>query len=394
MKSSILFIHQSAELYGSDKTILMFISNLDKQKYFPVVMLPFDGPLKAEFEKNNIKVVIAPVLKLYRKMFTPKNILKFFKEYNEGLKIINQLHKEHNFSIVYSHTLAALIGIIFASKNKIKHLWHVQEIIAKPKFFNKGFVKLLSLKSNHIAVYDSKTTMNFWIEGSEKLAKKSEFICNGLDVKEKPEPNFENIEKIRKDIFKVQADDVVISLVGRINSWKGQQLLLEAFNTIAKKYPKTKLVYIGSAPPNQEFFEIDLKQKINDYALSERVMIIPFQENIWAFWDAIDIAVVPSTEPEPFGMVAIEAMLAKKPVIAANHGGLTETVVNNETGFHFMPNDKNELAEAISKLIEDKNKRILFGEKGYERVHLHFSLEKHVDQFETIFEKLLNEEKI
>lgn len=393
MKSSILFIHQSAELYGSDKTILMFISNLDKQKYFPIVILPFDGPLKTEFEKNNIKVVIAPVLKLYRKMFTPKNILKFFKEYTEGLKIINRLHKEHDFTIVYSHTLAALIGIIFASKNKIRHLWHVQEIIAKPKLFNKGFKRLLSLKSNHVAVYDSKTTMDFWIEGNKKLAKKSEAICNGLDVTEKPAPNLIEIENIRSEVFKVKPEDVVISLVGRINSWKGQKLLLEAFNEIADKYPNTKLVYIGSAPPNQEFFETDLKQKITDYSLSKRVIIIPFQENIWKFWDAIDIAVVPSTEPEPFGMVAIEAMLAKKPVVAANHGGLTETVVNNETGLHFRPNDKSELAEAIVNLVEDKNKRILFGEKGYERVHLHFSLEKHVDHFEAIFEKLLKKEK-
>lgn len=390
MKSSVLFIHQSAELYGSDKTILMFISSLDKEKYFPVVILPFEGPLKTEFEKNNIKVVIAPVLKLYRKMFTPKNILKFFREYSKGLNIINQLHKEHNFSIVYSHTLAALIGIAFAKKNKIKHLWHVQEIIAKPKLFNKGFIKLLSLKSNHVAVYDSKTTMDFWIEGNKKLAEKSVAICNGLDVREKPEPNFDDIAKIREEFFGVAPDDVVISLVGRINSWKGQQLLLEAFHKIANKYPKTKLVYIGSAPPNQEFFEIDLNQKIKDYSLSDSVLIIPFQENIWKFWDAIDIAVVPSTEPEPFGMVAIEAMLAKKPVVAANHGGLTETVVNNETGLHFKPNDSNELAIAISSLIEDKNKRILFGEKGYERVHLHFSLEKHVTEFETIFEKLLS----
>jgi hypothetical protein len=53
---SILFIHQSAELYGSDKTILMFISSLDKQQYKSVVILPFDGPLKREFEKNGIEV--------------------------------------------------------------------------------------------------------------------------------------------------------------------------------------------------------------------------------------------------------------------------------------------------------------------------------------------------
>ena len=387
---SILFIHQSAELYGSDKTILMFISSLDKQKYFPVVMLPFDGPLKREFEKNNIKVVIAPVLKLYRKMFTPGNILKFCKEYKEGLRIINQLHKEHRFSIVYSHTLAALIGIIFARKNNIKHLWHVQEIIAKPVLFNKGFVKLLSLKSNHIAVYDSKTTMEFWIKDNPTLAKKSKFVCNGLDVKDKPAPNLDDIQKIRNEVFKVQPNDVVIGLVGRINSWKGQQLLLEAFSKIANLHPNVKLVYIGSAPPNQEFFEIELNEKIASYNLSERVIIVPFQENIWRFWDSIDIAVVPSTEPEPFGMVAIEAMLAKKPVVAANHGGLTETVVTNETGFLFKPNDSQSLAEAISILIDDKIKRTSFGEKGYERVHLYFSLEKHVAEFETIFETLLN----
>ena len=388
---SILFIHQSAELYGSDKTMLMFISNLNKNKYFPVVILPFDGPLKTEFEKNNIKVIIAPVLKLYRKMFTPQGILKFCKEYKEGLKVINKLHKEYNFSIVYSHTLAALIGIIFAHKNKIKHLWHIQEIIAKPVIFNIGFIKLLSLKSNHVAVYDSKTTMEFWIKDNAKLAKKSKFICNGLDVKEKAEPNLEDILKIRTDFFKVQHDTIVIDLVGRINSWKGQLLLLEAFHKIASKYQKTTLVYIGSAPPNQEFFEIELNAKIESYKLVDRVIVIPFQENIWKFWDAIDIAVVPSTEPEPFGMVAIEAMLSKKPVVAANHGGLTETVKNNKTGFLFEPNNNLKLAEAISNLIEDKDKRILFGEKGFERVHLYFSLEKHVAEFEAIFETLLKD---
>ena len=385
---SILFIHQSAELYGSDKTILMFISSLDKQKYLPIVILPFDGPLKREFEKNNIKVVIAPVLKLYRKMFTPKGVLKFFKEHKDGIRIIEDLHKKYKFDIIYSHTLASLIGIVFAKKFKIKHLWHVQEIIAKPVFFNKGFVKLLSLKSNHVAVYDSKTTMEFWIKDNPILAKKSEFVCNGLDVSQKPESNLDTIQQIRKEFFKVQPNELVIALVGRINSWKGQQLLLEAFQSIANKYNTIKLVFIGSAPPNQEFFETNLKAKISEYKLVDRVIIIPFQENIWQFWDSIDIAVVPSTEPEPFGMVAIEAMLSKKPVIAANHGGLTETVVHNHNGLLFEPNNAKSLAESLEVLIQDEEKRKLFGENGYQRTINHFSLKKHVEKFEAIFEKI------
>lgn len=386
---SILFIHQSAELYGSDKTILMFISNLDKNKYLPVVILPFDGPLRVEFEKNNIKVIISPVLKLYRKMFTPKNILKFFKEYKDGIKALDKLHKEYNFKLVYSHTLAALIGISFAKKNQIKHLWHVQEIIAKPKLFNFLFKKILALKSNHKIIYDSKETMNFWIKDNQALIKKSDFIWNGLDVNQKSITSQANIDVVRKDYFGTNENTIVIGLVGRINSWKGQQLLLKAFSSVADKHLEAKLVFIGSAPPNQEFFETDLINKIKTFNLEDRVKIIPFQNNIWQFWDALDIAVVPSTEPEPFGMVAIEAMMAKKPVIAANHGGLTEIVVANKTGILFDPNNDKALASAIVSLLNKPELRKDFGDEGYIRANTVFSLQNHVDKFEKTFEELI-----
>jgi glycosyltransferase involved in cell wall biosynthesis len=386
---SILFIHQSAELYGSDKTILMFISNLDKTKYLPIVILPFEGPLKVEFEKNNIKVIISPVLKLYRKMFTPSNIIKFFKEYREGIKALDKLHKEYNFKLVYSHTLAALIGISFAKKNKIKHLWHVQEIIARPKIFNLSFKKILGIKSNHKIIYDSKETMNFWIKGNQTLTNKSDFIWNGLDVNEKSITSNEAIENLRKEFFEVKNDSMVIGLIGRINSWKGQQLLLKSFSIIADKHPEAKLVFIGSAPPNQEFFETDLINKIKIFNLEDKVKIIPFQNNIWQFWDSIDIAVVPSTEPEPFGMVAIEAMMAKKPVIAANHGGLTEIVIPNKTGILFEPNNEKALASALIDLLNSSEKRKSFGDEGYIRANTHFSLKNHVDKFEKTFEELI-----
>ena len=95
--TTILFIHQSAELYGSDKTLLLFLQHIDRAAFFPVVILPFDGPLKTELEKENIKVVIAPVLKLYRKMFTPKNLIRFFKEVKTAIKTLDELNKIHHF---------------------------------------------------------------------------------------------------------------------------------------------------------------------------------------------------------------------------------------------------------------------------------------------------------
>ena len=387
---SILFIHQSAELYGSDKTMLYFLSELDKTKYFPVIVLPFDGPLKIELEKNHIKVVIAPVLKLYRKMFTPKNVITFFREYKEGVAVLDKLNKEHDFKLVYTHTLAALIGIIFAKKRKIKHLWHVQEIIAKPKIFNLAFKKLLSLNCNHKVIYDSIATMNFWIKNNTKLTSKSMAVWNGIEVNNIQTFKDEDMAEIRENYFKSNKVEIIIALVGRINSWKGQQLLLTAFNILSKTNQNIKLVFLGSAPPNQEIFEIDLKNKIKEYNLEEKVIVIPFQKDITRFWNSIDIAVVPSTEPEPFGMVVIEAMLAKKPVVASNHGGPTEIVIDNETGFLFESNNEILLANAIQKLVDNPNLRNSFGEKGYQRVLNTFSLESHVNHFEKIFYEMLH----
>lgn len=384
----ILIIHQSAELYGSDKTILFFITNLDKTKYQPIVILPFKGPLQVALQKENIEVIIAPVLKLYRKIFTPKNILKFFKEYKEGTALLAKLHEKHNFSLVYSHTLAVLIGLTFSAKFKIKHLWHVQEIIAKPTIFNYLFKKILSLKYTDKIVYDSIETMNFWKNGNPKIAAKSDFVWNGLDINSKINATEAEKTTIRKDFFNANTTNIVFGLVGRINSWKGQQLLLEAFNKIHSKYPNIKLVFIGSAPPNQENFEIDLQNKIKENLLEEKVTIIPFQQEIWKFWDSIDIAVVPSTEPEPFGMVAIEAMLAKKPVIAANHGGLTEIVLHNETGFLFEPNNSNSLSLFMGDLINDNQKIINFGSRGFERSSTVFSMEQHMAKFYKIFDEI------
>lgn len=386
---NILFLHQSAELYGSDKTILMLLCSLDKTKYNPIIVLPFEGPLTDELRKNNITVIIAPVLKLYRKMFTPAGLIKFVNEYQQGMRILEDLHKKYNFSLVYSHTLAVLIGLLFARKFKIKHLWHVQEILAKPKFINQAFKKLLSADANSKATFVSKETMRFWIEGNEKLAAKSDLIWNGLDVSQCQETSAETIENIRTKFFNVSKDQIVIGLVGRINSWKGQQLLLEAFNRIATKHPDSKLVFLGSAPPNQEFFENDLIAKVIEFKLEKRVVIIPFQKNINDFWASIDIAAVPSTEPEPFGMVAIEAMLNSKPVIAADHGGLTEIVIDGETGILFKNNNADSLAENLVRLLVDKNLRERLGKAGKERVFSTFTMEKNTENFERIFEELI-----
>lgn len=383
----ILFIHQSAELYGSDKTLLLLLKKLDKTKFKPIVILPFDGPLKEALETEKIEVVIAPVLKLYRKLFTPKNILGFFGDIKKAFKIINELHKKHQFELVYSNTLAVLLGIMYAWKNNIQHLWHVHEIIEKPTLFKKGFIALLSLKCNNFIVYNSKATQTFW-EVNEKISKKGIVIWNGIETNSL-EINHNDVLDIRTNKFKLNSDEIVIALVGRISRWKGQMILLEAFQKLIQSRTDIKLVFVGAPPPNQENFQEDLEKKIAEYQLENNVMILPFQNEIQKIWQSIDVAVVPSTEPEPFGMVAIEAMLAQKPVVASNHGGLSEIVEDNKTGFLVQPNDQQELVFALEKLLQNQELRTQMGKNGFHRVIHQFSVEQYVQSFEKLFENIV-----
>lgn len=383
---NILFIHQSAELYGSDKTLLLLLKNLDKNKFKPIVLLPFDGPLKEALENENIEVVIAPVLKLYRKLFTPKNLIGFFKDIKAAFKIVNELHKKHQFTLIYSNTLAVLLGIMFAWKNNIKHLWHVHEIIEKPSLFKKAFVGLLSLKSNTHIVYNSQATKVFW-ELNKSIINKGVVIWNGIEINT-PESSTSELFDIRKNLFLAQPNEIILALVGRISRWKGQMILLDAFNNLVQKNENIKLVFVGAPPPNQEKFQEDLEERIASFKLNDKVLIIPFQNEIHKIWQAIDIAVVPSTEPEPFGMVAIEAMLAHKPIVGSNHGGLTEIIENNATGFLVTPNSVQDLVIALEKLIQNELLRKEMGENGYLRVTTAFSVEQYVDSFEKFFEKI------
>jgi glycosyltransferase involved in cell wall biosynthesis len=94
-------------------------------------------------------------------------------------------------------------------------------------------------------------------------------------------------------------------------------------------------------------------------------------------WAASQIAVVPSTEPEPFGRVAIEAMAHSLPVVAAAHGGLTEIVVDGQTGHLVAPADPSALAAAIGKLASEPALRNRLGAAGRIRQHSHFTQQEH-----------------
>ena len=116
----VLFVHQSAELYGSDKALLLFLSGLDSNEYFPVVVLPGEGPLKEELQKQGIKVVVSPVAKLYRNMFSVKNLVKFIKEIREsGLDLSAKYNNPPRMKIIISLVLYIPVIVSVVIRNII-----------------------------------------------------------------------------------------------------------------------------------------------------------------------------------------------------------------------------------------------------------------------------------
>lgn len=385
---NILIINQSAELYGSDKAILELILNFPAD-YNPIVVIQENGLFKDLLEEKGIQVIDSPVIKVKRGILTPFFFLKLpFQIFKSFRNIKKQLNGK-KIDIVHSNSTSVFIGAFYSFFFRKKHLWHVHEIIEKPKFLAKLYPHIIYLFSDSI-VYNSEASYQNFFKRKKSIKIKSIVIYNGQE-RNFPVLNENERLEVRKKHLKVDEKTVTIGLVGRISKWKGQMLLLEAFKELEKKYSNISnihLVYVGSVSESQEYLLTDLIEKVKAYDLENKVTIIDFQKNIWQIYDALDIIVVPSTEPEPFGLVATEAMLSYKPVIAANHGGLTEIVVDNETGLFFKPRDTKDLQEKLSVLIESPELIENYGLDGNKRVKEFFSTEKYVAGFKSEYDKL------
>lgn len=372
---NVLIFNQSSELYGSDKALLELLENYPED-YLPIVVLANEGPLKDILLSKGIRVIKAPVMKLTRSGMTPWGIVKLMGEFIKGFRIIRRETKTLDINFVHSNSIAVFMGAFYAFFMRKKHLWHVHEIVEHPKIVAKSYPKIVSWFSDAVA-FNSKAAFNAFQKEVSSIGKKSLVVYNG-QTRLVPQMDGRNREQFRKLKFGCDENDCVIGLIGRISRWKGQMLLLESFKNLLATRSDIFLVFVGSTPSGQEYFLDCLVQKVGEYGISDRVRILSFDPNIWLYYDAVDIVAVPSTDPEPFGLVATEAMLSKRPVVGSGFGGLAEVIENDVTGFWFEPGNVGDLSDKLRKLIENPELRTKMGVAGLQRVEKHFSTEQYI----------------
>jgi len=147
------------------------------------------------------------------------------------------------------------------------------------------------------------------------------------------------------------ADVPVVGIVTRLQRWKGVSVFVHAVARLAPTRPDARFVVVGGVHALEPDYAGALAQEVHDLGLSERVLLAGYQPDTALWMQAMDVVAHASLQPEPFGMVLIEAMALGKSVVAARAGGPCEIVDENVDGRLFTPGDAAALANSIEQSL-------------------------------------------
>ena len=376
----ILYLHAGAEMYGADKVLLELIKGLDRQAFEAHVILPNDGVLVEALRQVGAKVSVLDYPILRRKYFNPKGIADYIRSYNFYAKQIALYAREHSIDMVHNNTAAVLEGIYLKRKLKLPLIWHVHEIIVKPKAIS-DFINMLMGRYADKIVTVSQAVANHIKQSSFIKDSQVEVIYNGVDNAVYYPMDASSI----REKFDIAQDALVIGMIGRVNAIKGQNDFIEAVEPLLEKNEQAVAFLAGGVFPGEEWRLEELDKRIASSSVVSQIHRIDYYDKTSELYNMFDIFVLPSIKPDSLPTVVLEAMACSKPVVGYNNGGIAEMVVDDKSGYLVKPNRPQELSNAISLLLDSSEKREKFGRVGYQRQRELFSLESYIKNFSELY---------
>ena len=376
----ILYLHAGAEMYGADKVLLELIKGLDRQEFEAHVILPNDGVLVEALRQVGAQVSVLDYPILRRKYFNPKGIADYIRSYNFYAKQIALYAREHSIDMVHNNTAAVLEGIYLKRKLKLPLIWHVHEIIVKPKAIS-DFINMLMGRYADKIVTVSQAVANHIKQSPFIKDSQVEVIYNGVDNAVYYPMDASSI----REKFDIAQDALVIGMIGRVNAIKGQNDFIEAVEPLLEKNEKAVAFLAGGVFPGEEWRLEELDKRIASSSVVSQIHRIDYYDKTSELYNMFDIFVLPSIKPDSLPTVVLEAMACSKPVVGYNNGGIAEMVVDDKSGCLVKPNRPQELSNAISLLLDSSEKREKFGRVGYQRQKELFSLESYIKNFSELY---------
>jgi len=277
-----------------------------------------------------------------------------------GRKFVTTFHGTYNFKSnlkKFYNSVMVKSDLIIAGSNFI--FSHIKENYSK--YFDVNKILLVIFRGINVDYFDQTTKLE---TDEKKLLKK----------------------------WEIEKDKKIILLPGRLTSWKGQELFIEAINlvNIELGYEAFYAVILGS-DQGRDLYKKKLIRLTEQFRMNNQVKFIDHCNDMALAYKISDIVVSASTEPEAFGRVAVEAQSMEKPIIASNIGGSNETIINEKTGYLFESGNAKELSQKILKVLYlDENSLKLIGTEGRKKIVKKFNVEKMCFSTYSEYKKILN----
>jgi len=301
----------------------------------------------------------------------------------------------NNISIVHARSRAPAWSCLMATKltgRKFVTTFHGTYNFNSniKKLYNSIMIRsdLIIAGSNFIFRHIKKNYSKY-IDDKKKLM----VIFRGINVDYfDPTTKFETDEKKLLKKWDIEKDKKIILLPGRLTSWKGQEVFIEAINlvNIELGYEAFYAIILGS-DQGRDLYKKKLIRLSEQYRLSKQIKFIDHCKDMALAYKVSDIVISASIEPEAFGRVAVEAQSMERPIIASNIGGSNETIIEEKTGFLYEAGDANALSKKILRLLYlDETLLKSIGTEGRKNIVQKFNVEKMCFSTYSEYKRLLN----
>jgi len=369
--------------YGGAETGCFDLAHFLPEKDCKSFIITNGGELIKFINKKKVKVFKLPV--------QSKNpILILFNAI-----IISFLIIIYNINIVHARSRAPAWSCFIATKltfRKFVTTFHGTYNFRNriKKFYNSIMVRsdLVIAGSNFIFSHINENYGNFFLKKGKKLL----VIFRGINTSYY---NPQKVIPIKIDTFtkqnNIDRNKFIILLPGRLTSWKGQKIFIEAIKLLSEKssIPPLEAIILGS-DQGRNVYKKQLEGLVQQHRLNKIIKFINHCEEMPIAYAIANLVCSCSIEPEAFGRVAVESQSMQIPIIASDIGGSKETVIQDKTGYLFKNKDPLDLANTIESVIQkDYNSVKSIGFEGRKNVLKKFDVDKMCQTTFTEYKKLI-----
>jgi glycosyltransferase involved in cell wall biosynthesis len=357
MLARILFLHHTAIIGGAELHLLSIARHFRETS---TVVLFADGPFRHALETAGVQTCVfsskwaARGVRLGGPRFSASNIA--------GVMRLAWLiaRAARDADLVYANSPKALLiaSVVHLVRRK-PVFWFLHDLLDETHFSARS-IRLLVRAANRTAarvLANSSASATAYVAagGRGDLVR---VVYNGVDAARFAEDNT-NLASTRADLELNNAP--LIGVFGRITPWKGQDVVIRALAHV----PSAAALFVGDE--EDAGYANELRLLATNLRVAERVRFLGFRGDVPQLMRMVDCIVHPAKDPEPFGRVVVEGMIARRPVIATRAGGVPEIIEDGTTGILVSVGNSDELAAGINRILSDPAEAARLANNGHAR---------------------------